>query len=49
MVTKTDSDEINDLSTLNILNEQTLLRELRIRYKQGIIYVSLFMFINNFL
>ncbi len=32
--------EIDDLSTLNILNEVNLLRELRARYKKGIIYVS---------
>ncbi len=41
MVIKVGSGEIDDLSTLNILNEENLLRELRARYKKGIIYVSL--------
>ncbi len=41
MVIKVGSGEIDDLSTLNILDEENLLRELRARYKKGIIYVSL--------
>ena len=40
MVIKVDSGEIDDLATLNILNEENLLRELRLRYRKGIIYVS---------
>lgn len=40
MVIKVDSGEIDDLATLNILNEENLLRELRQRYRKGIIYVS---------
>jgi hypothetical protein len=40
MVIKVGSGEIDDLSTLNILDEENLLRELRTRYKKGIIYVS---------
>ncbi len=39
MVIKVGSGEIDDLSTLNILDEESLLRELRSRYKKGIIYV----------
>ncbi|CAF4006688.1 unnamed protein product [Adineta steineri] len=38
MVIQVGSGEINDLSILNILNENNLLYELRIRYKKGIIY-----------
>lgn len=40
MVVKVGSGEIDDLSTLNVLDEENLLRELRTRYKKGIIYVS---------
>ena len=40
MVIKVDSGEIDDLATLNILDEESLLRELRLRYRKGIIYVS---------
>jgi myosin heavy subunit len=40
MVLKVGSGEIDDLSTLNVLDEENLLRELRARYKKGIIYVS---------
>ena len=40
MVLKVGSGEIDDLSTLNVLDEESLLRELRARYKKGIIYVS---------
>lgn len=40
MVFKIGSGEIDDLSTLNVLDEESLLRELRARYKKGIIYVS---------
>lgn len=40
MVLKIGSGEIDDLSTLNVLDEESLLRELRARYKKGIIYVS---------
>lgn len=40
MVMKVGSGEIDDLSTLNVLDEESLLRELRARYKKGIIYVS---------
>lgn len=39
MVLKVGSGEIDDLSTLNVLDEESLLRELRARYKKGIIYV----------
>lgn len=42
MVLKVGSGEIDDLSTLNVLDEESLLRELRARYKKGIIYVKLF-------
>ncbi|CAF3520186.1 unnamed protein product [Adineta steineri] len=38
MVVKVGSGEIDDLSTLNVLDEESLLRELRARYKKGIIY-----------
>ncbi|UJR37230.1 hypothetical protein I4U23_029939 [Adineta vaga] len=38
MVLKIGSGEIDDLSTLNVLDEESLLRELRARYKKGIIY-----------
>ena len=38
MVIKVGTGEIDDLSTLTILNEENLLRELRARYKKGIIY-----------
>ena len=41
MVLKVGSGEIDDLSTLNVLDEESLLRELRARYKKGIIYVNL--------
>ena len=40
MVLKVGSGEIDDLSTLNVLDEENLLRELRARYKKGIIYVG---------
>lgn len=40
MVIQVDSGEINDLATLTILDEENLLRELRLRYRKGIIYVS---------
>lgn len=39
MVLKVGSGDIDDLSTLNVLDEESLLRELRARYKKGIIYV----------
>ena len=42
MVLKVGSGEIDDLSTLNVLDEESLLRELRARYKKGIIYVISF-------
>ncbi|CAF3627834.1 unnamed protein product [Rotaria sp. Silwood2] len=38
MVIKVGSGEIDDLSTLSVLDEESLLRELRARYKKGIIY-----------
>ena len=40
MVLKVGSGDIDDLSTLNVLDEESLLRELRARYKKGIIYVG---------
>lgn len=40
MVLKVGSGEIDDLSTLNVLDEESLLKELRARYKKGIIYVK---------
>lgn len=45
MVVKIGSGEIDDLSTLSVLSEENLLRELRARYKKGIIYVSVLKFI----
>lgn len=42
MVLRVGSGEIDDLSTLNVLDEESLLRELRARYKKGVIYVSYF-------
>lgn len=38
---KIGSGEIDDLALLNLLNEENLLRELRLRYRKGIIYVSI--------
>ncbi|CAM2720933.1 unnamed protein product [Rotaria socialis] len=38
MVIKVGSGEIDDLSTLTVLDKESLLRELRARYKKGIIY-----------
>ncbi|CAF3814740.1 unnamed protein product [Rotaria magnacalcarata] len=38
MVLKIGSGDIDDLSTLNVLDEESLLRELRARYKKGVIY-----------
>jgi hypothetical protein len=46
MVLKVGSGEIDDLSTLNVLDEESLLRELRARYKKGIIYVSCSIYIS---
>jgi myosin heavy subunit len=46
MVIKVGSGDIDDLSTLSILNEESLLRELRARYKKGIIYVSYIFFLS---
>ena len=48
MVLKVGSGEIDDLSTLNVLDEESLLRELRARYKKGIIYVSYSKILSNF-
>ncbi|CAF0736150.1 unnamed protein product [Rotaria sordida] len=38
MVLKVGLGDIDDLSTLNVLDEESLLRELRARYKKGVIY-----------
>ncbi|CAF3443563.1 unnamed protein product [Rotaria sp. Silwood1] len=38
MVLKVGSGDVDDLSTLNVLDEESLLRELRARYKKGVIY-----------
>ncbi|CAF0847463.1 unnamed protein product [Didymodactylos carnosus] len=38
MVLKIGSGDIDDLSTLNVLDTESLLRELRARYKKGTIY-----------
>lgn len=49
MVLRIGSGDVDDLSTLNVLDEESLLRELRARYKKGVIYVSCLRFLSFFI